>query len=495
MSEKINILNHLKGGIGNQLFQHAFAQSLSKRLNIPLFTDISYYSKDSYGFKPVIFELCPEIQRSSLVDHSGPGSFILSEGQIESINQIQKIFPDVKNLVLDGYWQGESYFDENVGLEIYNKLEKRATEYLDQKFIDRVKNNKNSLSVHVRRKDYGHMGVCKVSYYIAAIEHIVLNHPDVEIFVFSDEPNFTRHLMAQNNWSYTLINSGDDLNDLYLMSLCKYFVISNSSYSWWGAWFGEHSSKDEDTIVIAPEEWVTIDSTPSPCPARWIQIENAVDIFEILTPEIKSQSVRIQKSRFQTAIQDWFTENGDQTLRLQFENLTENSLVFDLGGYQGDWTYEITQRYDAVVMVFEPIKNFCDKIRMRFNNNPKVIAFPFGLGSENKLIEMRQNGNASGAFVDGESHQANLQNAAEFLTQYNVQKIDLMKINIEGGEYDLLEHLIASGDIHKIKKIQIQFHDFVPDAITRRARIINDLSRTHIQKWSFYFVWEEWVIK
>lgn len=39
-----------------------------------------------------------------------------------------------------------------------------------------------------------------------------------------------------------------------------------------------------------------------------------------------------------------------------------------------------------------------------------------------------------------------------------IDDIGLMKINIEGGEYELLERMIELGIINKVKDIQIQFH-------------------------------------
>jgi hypothetical protein len=81
------------------------------------------------------------------------------------------------------------------------------------------------------------------------------------------------------------------------------------------------------------------------------------------------------------------------------------------------------------------------------------------------------------------------------MAEHGIERIDLLKVNIEGGEYELLEHLIATGDIRKVRKLQVQFHDFVPDAIPRRARILQGLAQTHAQHWNFHFVWEEWGLK
>lgn len=69
-----------------------------------------------------------------------------------------------------------------------------------------------------------------------------------------------------------------------------------------------------------------------------------------------------------------------------------------------------------------------------------------------------------------------------------------MKINIEGGEYDLLEHLIVSGFVRNIDNIQVQFHDFVDDAEHRMAVIHKNLAKTHRLSYQYPLVWENWEI-
>ena len=67
-----------------------------------------------------------------------------------------------------------------------------------------------------------------------------------------------------------------------------------------------------------------------------------------------------------------------------------------------------------------------------------------------------------------------------------------MKINIEGGEYDLLEHFLESGFIKNINNIQIQFHDFIPNAEERMKKIQYELEKTHSLTYQYPFVWENW---
>jgi len=70
-----------------------------------------------------------------------------------------------------------------------------------------------------------------------------------------------------------------------------------------------------------------------------------------------------------------------------------------------------------------------------------------------------------------------------------------MKINIEGSEYDLLEHLLETNYVKIIKNIQVQFHDFVPNAEKRMKRIQEKLQKTHYLTYQYPFVWENWRIK
>ena len=82
--------------------------------------------------------------------------------------------------------------------------------------------------------------------------------------------------------------------------------------------------------------------------------------------------------------------------------------------------------------------------------------------------------------------------ASDFFREKNTRQIDLMKINIEGGEYDLLDHLIESGFVKNIKNIQVQFHDFVPRAMERMKKIQRELQKTHHLTYQYLFVFENW---
>ena len=78
------------------------------------------------------------------------------------------------------------------------------------------------------------------------------------------------------------------------------------------------------------------------------------------------------------------------------------------------------------------------------------------------------------------------------------QKIDLMSINIEGGEYELLDRIIEIGMINNIVNIQVQFHQWYPSykqSDLLRKSLQDRLSITHKLTYCYDFVWEDWQIK
>jgi len=188
----------------------------------------------------------------------------------------------------------------------------------------------------------------------------------------------------------------------------------------------------------------------------------------------------------------WFEIQGDKTLRLDYD-LNEKSLVFDLGGYEGQWTSDIFSKYCCFIHIFEPVEEFSKNIEKRFYKNEKIIVHSYGLSNKNEMVKITLDKTSSSIFKSGkETSDVLLLRAIDFMKQNNIQSIDLMKINIEGGEYDLLEHFIETGFINNIKNIQVQFHDFVTTTEQRMLKIQKNLEKTHFLTYQYPFVWENW---
>lgn len=205
-----------------------------------------------------------------------------------------------------------------------------------------------------------------------------------------------------------------------------------------------------------------------------------------------SENDRIQAQR----VISWFADKGDETLRLDYE-LNENSIIFDIGGYKGEFARDIFCKYQSTIYVFEPLKEFYDICVKRFINNKKVHSYNFGLADKSFDTEINISDNASSIFnVEGVKTKIRLESIVNFVQTNQIDTVDLMKINIEGGEYDLLNSLIEHKLIHKFKNIQVQFHDFViTNPRERMEKIQNELSKTHELTYQYDFVWENWKLK
>jgi len=190
----------------------------------------------------------------------------------------------------------------------------------------------------------------------------------------------------------------------------------------------------------------------------------------------------------------WFKIKGDDTLRLDY-GLNEDSVVLDVGGYLGEWSSDIFSMYCPIIHIFEPVDDFYQQLKKRFLKNPKIIIHHQGLSDQTKKANIFLDNDGSSTHKNGEQKQKiELISAADFFVNNNIKSVDLMKINIEGEEYDLIEHLISNELIKKISNLQVQFHDFVPDAGKRKDKIQEQLKITHHLTYQYPFVWENWEI-
>ncbi len=151
--------------------------------------------------------------------------------------------------------------------------------------------------------------------------------------------------------------------------------------------------------------------------------------------------------------------------------------------------------YSCNVYLFEPVKSFYDLCEKRFANNPKIKCFSFGLlDSDGEFFISNEDNGASIVKNNTDENSENVQVRQFVATTESlvINHIDLLKINIEGGEFFVLPHIISQKFIQNIRYLQIQFHDFIPNAIEMRDQIRKDLLSTHKENWNYTFVWESW---
>jgi len=208
---------------------------------------------------------------------------------------------------------------------------------------------------------------------------------------------------------------------------------------------------------------------------------------------------RIRKTFFPTEhdkeLERWYLDDCNDSSKTNYD-LDSSSLAIDLGGYKGQWASDVFSQYDCRVMVFEPVSTFAKKIEERFTKNPKIKVFNLALGAKRRQDTIFLNKDGSSVYREGgEAEVIQLEDVVDFFCNHKIDCCDLMKINIEGGEFELLPRLIETGLIKKIKNIQIQFHNIAPDSERNMEAICAELAKTHTPIYQYKFVWEGWVLR
>lgn len=254
------IITQITGGLGNQLFQWAYGYNLSLINNQTLYLDDSFYSRQSkrkYILPTIInFNSLPSITTER-----------------PTVNRPTKVINETRTIIKQlntnfdyyfiGYWQSTIFFSENKA-HIIELL--RAPTIFMNKFISRLRNNQITVSMHIRRTDYlqsnGFHVVQPLSYYDQAIE--IIGHYD-ELLIFSDDPIWCHQNLSYKNMTIINPNQYNDIETIWLMSMCNHNIIANSSFSWWGAFLNTNPKRK----VIAPKIWYG--NTDSVC---WQDIYN-----------------------------------------------------------------------------------------------------------------------------------------------------------------------------------------------------------------------------
>lgn len=294
------IIVGLSGGIGNQMFQYSAGRSLSIAKNCTIKLDISKYSASNETRKYLLhnFNITEDfaggneirayctlpkwkiiankgLNRLKLIGASPYKNNVLSES---SFSYDANFDNAPENVYLNGYWQSEKYFLRISDL-IRSEFILKITPMGFNKELMTAMNSCTSVSIHIRRGDYitnpvanKTHGTCGIEYYHEAIRYLAQRITSPHFFIFSDDHDWVRNNIVCPYVTTHITHNGSeyDYEDLRLMSQCKYHIIANSSFSWWGAWLSNFKEK----IIIAPRKWFKDGSkdTKDLIPGSWIRI-------------------------------------------------------------------------------------------------------------------------------------------------------------------------------------------------------------------------------
>lgn len=152
-----------------------------------------------------------------------------------------------------GYFQSERYFADFAPII---KEELRAKAAPAGPYAAQITAAAYPVCVHLRRGDYQKpenaiLQVCTPDYYARAVAAVRDEHPDAALFVFSDDIDWAREHLDTAGLPAVFLPRGEAVADLALMQLCRGFVLSNSTYSWWA----QYLAPAPDKQTWAPDKW------------------------------------------------------------------------------------------------------------------------------------------------------------------------------------------------------------------------------------------------
>lgn len=284
-------------GLGNQMFQYAYARALSEEFNDSEIVINPYFSKfhmlytkaiggyasygklqlnlfqlnenvkydlNPHGFLKALGDLIPSalIRWGIYVPNIDAEKYLRmsKKGDFKLVNQVSTFYPhsrecDKKRKDVLGWYCNEKYF-KNIRSILLKEFQFKNPSSTKNNEMIREISSCNSVAVHIRRGDvllpkYSFMPLCNEDYYKQGMKYIADRVDNPVFYVFSNAHDDIEWI--QNNYKFDypvkyvdLGNPGYD--DMRIMYNCKHFVTSSSSFSWWASYM----SKSKDKIVTVP---------------------------------------------------------------------------------------------------------------------------------------------------------------------------------------------------------------------------------------------------
>ena len=278
------IIVRIAAGLGNQMFMYANALSLSKKNEKTLLIDneSGFFQKKNTtlerDYKLFYFNLSAKIAPYNYKYNNYWLHFIrkiiiiLDKFRKKKIfiiehrdNNKKTYYKPIKSnssklQYIEGNYESENYF-KNIKKEIIKEFSIKKKYLKENIYKDLLKKN-NSVSIHVRRDRFYEPIIINenkskykgkitfldmINYIYRGVEYFNKKLVKPKFFIWSN--NFNNLDKFFDPKDFTFLTKNNTINDFNLFSYCKHFIVSPSSFHWWGAWLNQHSNK----ICVRPK--------------------------------------------------------------------------------------------------------------------------------------------------------------------------------------------------------------------------------------------------
>jgi hypothetical protein len=301
------IITRLTAGLGNQMFQYAAGLALAERQGTVLKLDVGWFRRrahleDHCRYALSCFNITEQFaayrEISSIKGRNLPrlvrvcgalGGALRHHDRAlwERRGKVHRqdgfgYCPDFQrlpdNTYLQGSWQSEAFFSPVADLLRLHFSPRYPHAPSVVALAGRIRSGP-SAAVHFRRGDYVTNpganrlnGPLALDYYARALERLYAAHPDVTLYIFSDDIDAVEREFRPRG-PHVFVRATEpwhSFDEIWLMSLCEHAVISNSTFSWWAAWLNRHPGK----LIIAPDLWLADRTWMSEdvVPPGWLRI-------------------------------------------------------------------------------------------------------------------------------------------------------------------------------------------------------------------------------
>jgi len=199
----------------------------------------------------------------------------------------------------------------------------------------------------------------------------------------------------------------------------------------------------------------------------------------------------------QFELKKWQMIDGDNTIAYNFPDIKETSVVIDTSGVSGIWGHNMYKKFGCTVYIFEPARRYFNVIKKQFEGIDKIIPVKAMLSNrtEKGIMYLKEEASTSHLEISDVKEDIDLLDISEFRRKEQLGIIDLLRLNVNGEEYNIFDRMFEKMIHHKIKYLMIQFAPFVEGAIDKRDSIRKRLAKTHKEIYNYEFVWELWQLK
>lgn len=297
---------NIRGGLGNQMFQCAFAMLLKHmHPEEEVYIDTHHYHTiflkkcrrfnlhNGYEianiFPKVILPIA-SFRKVAKLSYWIPNYTLSRLGRrILPIRKPEYVAPYSMNYSYDkdalevkgdcyyeGYWQSVHYYSK-IKEELQKVYAHPDPNIYNADLIKKIEGC-NSVGIHIRRGDYLNEpefhNICGLEYYKMAIKDVMKDGENHVFFVFSNDINWCKKnitpIVKGQKILYVTGNTGrESCWDMFLMSHCKHLIMANSSFSWWGAFLNKQGGR-----VYAPQPWLNRDCEIDIYEDSWIKVHS-----------------------------------------------------------------------------------------------------------------------------------------------------------------------------------------------------------------------------